>query len=102
MKSLLLAAALVAGGLLASPASAQYYGGGYDRPPPPDYDYRPRRHRDLDDEDGYDRPRPRFDRRFGGMCVTARGSCPTGRPIPRGAPCGCEIPGFGYKRGAVD
>ena len=75
------------------------YGG---NPPPPDYDYRPRRPPPPDwDDDRYDRPPPRYDRRVGGICVTARGSCPTGRPLPRTAPCGCEIPGFGYKRGAV-
>ncbi len=37
---------------------------------------------------------------FGRICVTARGNCPT-RPGPFNAPCGCEIPGFGLKRGAI-
>jgi hypothetical protein len=35
------------------------------------------------------------------MCVTSRGSCDYGRPIPRNTPCSCDIPGFGMKRGAI-
>jgi len=73
------------------------------RPPPPPYDDydRPRRRPPpppLDDDDN----RPRFDRRWrsGSLCVTARGDCPT-PPAPDNAPCGCEIPGFGYKRGQI-
>lgn len=86
--------------LCAIPAKAQYYGGPYrngpsyeddedDRPPPPRY-YR----RDY----GYERPyyRPRY----GNMCVTGRGDCPT-PPLPYGSGCGCNIPGFGTKRGIV-
>ena len=38
--------------------------------------------------------------RFSTVCATARGSCPI-RPVPQNSPCGCEIPGFGYKRGAA-
>jgi hypothetical protein len=81
---------------LGSPAGAQYYRDEDDyrprRPPPPDYyDDRPRRYRDYYD----DGPR-----RFGRICVTARGNCPT-RPGPFNTPCGCEIPGFGFKRGAI-
>jgi hypothetical protein len=105
---IVIAAALLAGGLAAGPATAQYYGPGYDRPPPSDYD-RPRRYRDYEDrdedDDDSDRPPPRRDRyerperRAAGLCVTSRGSCPTN--LPRNAPCGCEIPGFGFKRGAV-
>ena len=80
--------------MLALPAAAQYYRDdyGYDRPrrPPPDY--------------GYDRPRYRDDygygRRGGGICVTARGNCRT-RPGPFNAPCECEVPGFGIKRGQI-
>ncbi len=76
------------------------------RPPPPpppydDYD-RPRRRPPpppLDDDDN----RPRFDRRWrsGSLCVTAWGDCPT-PPAPDNAPCGCEISGFGYKRGQIE
>ena len=39
-------------------------------------------------------------RRRGSVCVTARGNCMT-RPAPFNAPCGCEVPGFGFKRGAI-
>ena len=88
--------------LSAIPAGAQYYDPyrppppygydrppppyGYDRPPPPPYGY------------GYDRPRYRP--RYGNICVTGRGECPT-PPLPYGAGCGCYIPGFGQKRGVV-
>ena len=94
------AAALTLAG--AGPASAQYYGGD-DYGPPRRFD------RDYDRRD-YDRRRDygddRFDRRGpppgrgGNICVTARGTCYT-RPGPFNAPCGCDIPGFGYKRGAI-
>lgn len=102
MKRIILAiaaAATIGTGLGAFEAKAQYYGGD-------DYD-RPRRERRFDedryerrryDEDRYDR-RPRGGR-GGSLCVTARGNCVT-RPAPYNAPCGCEIPGFGFKRGAV-
>jgi hypothetical protein len=107
MKRLIALAALMAAGFVAGPATAQYYGPGYDRPDydrPAPRDYGPRRYRDFDDDDD-DRPRGRFygrpDPRFGQTCVTSRGACPT-RPAPRNAPCGCEIPGFGFKRGAVN
>ena len=100
MKRLIAVAALMAAGLVAGPATAQYYGPGYDRPPPSEYG----RRRGYDEDDyrrgpprGYDRPGPRF----GGTCVTSRGACPT-RPAPRNSSCGCEIPGFGFKRGAVN
>ncbi|MFC0282816.1 hypothetical protein ACFFJB_04195 [Camelimonas abortus] len=36
----------------------------------------------------------------GPVCVTSRGACPS-IPLPAGAPCRCDIPGFGWKRGAV-
>jgi hypothetical protein len=99
------AAALTA----ALPASAQYgggYGGGYGgryydededdyprrrRPPPPPYG-RPEPY----GQPGYGQPA----RRLGSVCITARGNCPW-RPSPVNAPCGCDIPGFGFKRGAV-
>jgi len=93
----------IAGAMLLSavPAGAQYYDPyrsppppyghdrapppyGYDRPPPPPYGYE----------------RPRYRRRFNDVCVTSRGECPT-QPMPSGSPCGCYIPGFGNKRGAV-
>ncbi|MBE7249195.1 MAG: hypothetical protein INR63_30005, partial [Actinomycetospora chiangmaiensis] len=38
--------------------------------------------------------------RIGRICVTARGNCPT-RPAPLNSSCGCEVPGFGFKRGAI-
>ncbi len=96
-------------GFVASPASAQYYRDGYDGPRRDDgYG---RRYRN--DDDGYGRRRryddeddgPRFrgpprGGRGGSICVTARGSCPTGFAPPN-APCACDIPGFGIKRGAV-
>ncbi|WP_200945977.1 hypothetical protein [Methylobacterium sp. Leaf466] len=99
---------------LAGGVSAQaQYGGGYD-------DDRPRRYEERrSDEDRYERRRPRYDEdryerrrsrydddrfdrapRGGGICVTARGNCMT-RPAPINAPCGCEVPGFGFKRGAI-
>jgi len=95
----------LAGSLLAAAtAQAQYYdpygrppppryGYGYDRPPPPEWDYG----RPPPPRWGYDRPpHPRF----GEMCVTSRGTCYT-RPGPVGAGCGCDIPGFGLKRGIL-
>ena len=80
------------------PASAQYYDDGY-RGRGRDYGYD---RRDDYDDDRYERRRFR---RFGGgggggICVTARGNC-AAPPAPYNAPCGCEIPGFGYKRGAI-
>lgn len=108
MKTVALAALLVATGF-AAPASAQYYGprGGYDGPPGGGYGggyERPR-----GGGYGYDGPRGGYDdgrrgppaRRGSTVCVTSRGSCPIGGVVPRNAPCGCEIPGFGYKRGAA-
>lgn len=90
-------AALTLAPAMSVPASAQYYREEYDyrprRPPPPDYyDDRPRRH--YREDYGYGGGR------FGRICVTARGNCPT-RPGPFNTPCGCEIPGFGFKRGAI-
>lgn len=70
-----------------APAAAQY---GYDDA------YRPRRGYD-DRRYEYGRPRAR---RGGSLCVTARGNCPY-PPSPLNAPCACEIPGFGIKRGAI-
>jgi len=88
-------------GLGVAPAFAQY---GYDE------DYRPRRR--YEERYDYDRPRyrdeyerPRYRGEYGGgrigrICVTARGNCPT-RPAPLNSSCGCEVPGFGFKRGAI-
>ena len=104
-------------GLDAGAAAAQPYYGGEDID-------RPRRRYENRYED--ERPRSRYeDRRYGEervyrrergygggygregygrglgrVCVTARGNCPT-RPAPLNASCGCEIPGFGFKRGAI-
>lgn len=88
-------------------ASAQYYEqrprGGYwqeEAPPPP----RHRQRRDWRDEGegwgGYDR-RPPMRQRFGGVCITSRGSCAAHPRLSSGAPCRCDIPGFGEKRGNV-
>ena len=100
MKRIILAAvtALTLGTTVGAQAQ---YGRGYD-------DDRPRRYEEgRYDEDRYDRRRLRYDEdrydrrpRGGGICVTARGNCMT-RPGPLNAPCGCEVPGFGFKRGAI-
>jgi hypothetical protein len=98
MKRILVAAAALA--LLgAAPAAAQYgggYGGGSRGGWDDDDDRRYRRRRGGWDEG------PRYERRMtmGSVCVTSRGNCRT-RPAPPNTPCGCDIPGFGYKRGAV-
>ncbi len=109
MRTLMVAAALAGGLLGAVPASAQFIGGGYggfgDRPdyggpplrPPgaPPYDYgRP-------PPPGYGQPRfaPRYGR-GGPVCVTRYGSCWTGRPP--GDRCGCDVPGYGFRRGYVE
>ncbi|WP_336485768.1 hypothetical protein [Methylobacterium nigriterrae] len=103
MKRITLAAiaALTLGTTLgAAGASAQYYGDDYGGP---------RRYERRYDEDRYERRRydeDRFERRrdFGGrrssICVTARGNCVT-RPAPYNSACGCEVPGFGFKRGQI-
>src|SRR5215218_7943521 len=106
MKRIVLAAATLAA--LAGPALAQYspygpgggggYGGGYGRGYSEDDDDGRRRRRwerrREREEYGYGRPR------MGSVCVTSRGNCVT-RPAPFNAPCGCEVPGFGFKRGAI-
>lgn len=83
-------------------ASAQYdrddYGRRYDRGYDRGYDEDRYERRSRYDEDRYER---RGGRGGGGsLCVTARGNCVT-RPGPFNAPCGCEVPGFGFKRGAI-
>lgn len=119
MRRILLAAAALA--LLgAAPAAAQYGpyggygGGGYGGGGYGGYGsgygggYGGYRGRGWDDED-----RPRYRRRewgehhgyerrvqMGNVCVTARGSCRS-RPAPANSGCGCNIPGFGFKRGAI-
>ena len=103
MRTIILA--LVALISLASlPASAQPYGGGGGRYynddgfVPPRYRPGPPRF--------YDRRRPDYGygygrrQRFGRVCVTSRGNCVT-RPGPINSSCGCMIPGFGPKRGAI-
>lgn len=99
---LALAAFVLAAGF-AAPAAAQYYGPGYGPPPP--YEYGPPRRPPPPryyDEDPYRRgPPPGYGRRGSSVCVTARGNCPIGGIVPRNSPCGCEVPGFGYKRGAA-
>src|SRR5829696_6927974 len=103
MKRILLAAAALAM-LAGTPALAQDgggYGGGYGggRGGWDDEDDDARRRRRWErrrerEEYGYGRPR------MGSVCVTSRGNCMT-RPAPFNAPCGCEVPGFGFKRGAI-
>jgi hypothetical protein len=101
LRKLTLAVVAAAAVLPAFSAGAQYYDP-YRGPPPYGYD-RP----GYDDRPRYDYDRPRYDydrpyraRRFGDMCVTSRGDCPT-RPSPIASPCRCYIDGFGEKRGAV-
>ncbi|MER2219215.1 hypothetical protein [Methylobacterium brachiatum] len=74
----------------------------YGRPGPDRFEYDRRRRPPPPPPPDDDWDRPRYDRRWrsGSICVTARGDCPT-RPAPYNAPCGCEIPGFGYKRGQI-
>ena len=83
MRHFVLAASLLLAGSALAPASAQYYYGGYG---PPAYD-------------PYYAPPRRIRARPSGVCVTARGPCPLGEVLPQGWPCGCVVPGFGYKRG---
>ena len=105
MKRILFAAAALAM-LAGTPALAQYgggygagggYGGGRGGWDDEDSDAQRRRRwerRREREEYGYGRPR------MGSVCVTSRGNCMT-RPAPFNAPCGCEVPGFGFKRGAI-
>lgn len=119
-------AALTLGVAAADPAGAQVGPDGrpfiYGRPGPDRQEYAPPRRRPPPPpDDGYgwppppppppdddlDRPRPRWRDRYerrrldDSVCVTARGTCLT-RPAPPNSPCGCEIPGFGYKRGQIE
>ena len=95
MRKVLLAASLLLAGAAFAPASAQYYyGPGYGPPPGPPPGY----------GDGYGPPPgygygPPPRRRASTVCITSRGPCPIGDVVPRGWPCGCVVPGFGYKRG---
>ena len=115
MKRLVSAAAVLAATLATMPASAQYPGGGYGgRSYDEDDDDYPRRRRPPPGGP-YGQPSPYGQQpsnpygrqgygppaqRLGSICVTARGNCPW-RPVPLNSPCGCNIPGFGFKRGAV-
>lgn len=85
MRHIVLAASLLLAGAALAPASAQYYYG--PQYGPPAYGYDP-----------YAPPRP-IRVRPSTVCITARGPCPTTEVVPRGWPCGCIVPGFGYKRG---
>jgi hypothetical protein len=87
---------------VSTPAIAQYYYP-YAPPPPPRY-YQPNPYVQPNpySQRGpwgggyyYQRPVP-----LGNVCVTSRGSCRT-RTQPANSPCGCNIPGFGPKRGAI-
>jgi hypothetical protein len=129
MRRFLLAGLGAAAILAAAPASAQYYGGGYGGGgyggggygsggyqrgfEDDEDDYRPRRRYRVEREygDGYggggygrggyvERPRQRRVQ-SGSLCVTSRGVCETGTRLPANTGCGCNIPGFGYKRGAI-
>lgn len=53
---------------------------------------------------GYAYEEPGYGRRrdFGRACATSRGVCYVRPPQPLGAPCRCEIPGFGLKRGNIE
>jgi hypothetical protein len=96
-----------------APASAQYYDPyyrpAYPPPPPPGYGYG---YRPPPPPPGYGYGRPPgygygrppgygYGRPGSNVCITARGNCSTGRPLPANSPCQCYIPGFGTKRGAV-
>ncbi|MBN9454421.1 MAG: hypothetical protein J0I42_20990 [Bosea sp.] len=86
----------------ALPVHAQYYGGPYNNPQAyddDDDDDRPPPRRHYRRDYGYERPYYRQPR-YGDICVTGRGDCPT-PPLPYGSNCGCNIPGFGSKRGIV-
>lgn len=117
----IVALALIGLALLGTaPASAQYYGGRpyyeEDREYGPPRDRPGRRYYDGYRDDGpppYGRGRPRefYEPRrpaygygrpqgFGRVCVTSRGNCQA-RPGPINSSCGCNIPGFGPKRGAI-
>ncbi len=111
--------------LAAAPASAQYYGGGYGGGgygggyqrgfEEDEDDYRPRRRYRVEREYGYGdgygggygrgggyyESRRQRRAQTGSLCVTSRGVCDTGTRLPANTGCGCNIPGFGYKRGAI-
>jgi hypothetical protein len=112
MRILLAGLAATAVGLASLPASAQWgppgggyggqggYGGGprggYRQDFDDDEDERPRYRRRPAYGEGYGYGAPRV----GAICVTSRGNCRT-RPAPLNSPCGCDVPGFGFKRGAI-
>jgi hypothetical protein len=101
----------VAAGLGQAQAQVPHYpDDGYNRPTYDRSPYGDDRPRGYDRYDGYARPYddgerrplpPRYGRqRMGSVCVTSRGTCPA-YPSPIQAPCRCDIPGFGPKRGNV-
>ena len=102
MKRLFSLAALAGLAALASTAvEAQYYPypqPGYGGPPPGYYDGQPRYRRPPPPGYGYGYRPPV---QYGQVCLTSRGSCYTGRPLQFGTGCGCSVPVFGYKRGAI-
>jgi hypothetical protein len=120
-RSILLALTLTAGVVgLAGPAAAQFSRGDVpswerDNPPPPPPYYRPPRpgyppppqygYRPPPPPPYYGRPGYGYGyaapRNYSNICITGRGNCSSGRPLPAGAPCSCFIPGFGTKRGAI-
>ena len=118
MKRILLAGLAVAAlGLATAPASAQWgppgggYGGSYGGGGGYGRGGYGRGYRDLEDDDEDERPRYRrgpaygqgYGRpRMGSICITSRGNCAVGGLAPSGSPCGCNVPGFGPKRGAVN
>jgi hypothetical protein len=73
----------------------------YAAPPRYEPQYQRPRYEQRYAEPEYLPPRPSYRQgRYASTCVTSRGACPA-RPAPPNSPCGCEIPGFGYKRGAT-
>ena len=95
-RSSLALAAMAVVGLMAStvPSSAQYF--------PFPQQQQQQRYYDPRFDDRYNDYQP-YRRRVqaGDVCVTSRGACRT-RPAPVSSRCGCNIPGFGFKRGAIE
>jgi hypothetical protein len=97
MRIMIFAALAVLGAT--GPAAAQFFP---FPPPPPPRPYYPPEQRYYGPPPGYGYGGGYYQRPvvIGNICTTSRGDCPT-RPRPEGSPCGCNIPGFGPKRGAV-
>ncbi|WP_246689986.1 hypothetical protein [Methylobacterium sp. WL7] len=105
--SLAALAALTLAPLVAAPVRAQVGPDAdvyvFGRPGPDRYEYdRPRRRPPPPPPPGDEDDRPRYDRRWRsvGLCLTA-GVDGWSRSGPYDTSCGCEIPGFGYKRGRI-